>query len=361
MGTESGYEDGADDPQDARGSERGVEESAGHPTAMAPSTLTTSGRTRLRRLALRSIRGAAYAALAAVFGFLGGWFGQSVLEDDSPSVLESNSPSGSASASSPDELAATLFPDEGINLGVGWGDIPRRLVEEGVLDLEKFSAAAQSAGAPLTDDQLKVLSERSDEPIIFNADNAYFLLDVLWALGLANKNTVLTEGPIAQNGWDQAGGYASTGGWTIGVKPGPEYLAALELINLSPEQQAVVDDVAYNAYRPCCGNMTAFPDCNHGMAALGMAELMASQGASADEIFQALKDISPFWFPSQYYQLALYFGGQDEEWEDVDARVVMGEEYSSSGGFKQVSALLQQQGALGAGGPAGGKASGCAP
>jgi hypothetical protein len=240
-------------------------------------------------------------------------------------VRESGSPSGSASASSPDALAATLFPDEGVNLGVSWGDIPPRLVEEGVLDLEKFSAAAQRAGSPLTDDQLKVLTEGSDEDIIFSAANAYFMLDVLWALGLANKTTVLTEGPIAQNGWDQAGGYAGTGGWTIGVQPGPEYLAALE------------------------------------MAALGLAELMASQGASADEIFQALKDISPFWFPSQYHQLALYFEGQDQDWEDVDARVVMGREYSSSAGFKQVSALLQQQGSLGTGGAAGGNASSCAP
>ncbi len=39
----------------------------------------------------------------------------------------------------------------------------------------------------------------------------------------------------------------------------------------------------------------------------------------------------------------------------------MGKEYSSSGGFRQVSALLQQQGTLGTGGVAGGNASGCAP
>ena len=346
MDTESSYEDGGDGPQDIRGS-----------TPVEPSTAPASRWTRLRRLILASLRAAPYAAIAIVFGFLGGWFSYSVFESDSPSVLESDSPS----ESSPDALAAALFPEEGVNLDVSWGDVPRQLVEEGVIDLDKFSAAAQSAGSPLTPDQLNILTEGSDEPVIFDADNAYFMLDVLWALGLANKTTVLTEGPIAQQGWDQAGGYAGTGGWTIGVKPGPEYIAALDLIRLTPEQQAVVDDVAYNSYRPCCGNMTAFPDCNHGMAALGLAELMASQGASADDIFQVLKDVSPFWFPNQYHQLALYFEGQDQEWEDVDARVVMGKEYSSSGGFKQVSALLEQQGALGAGGPAGGKASGCAP
>jgi len=295
--------------------------------------------------------------VATAFGFLGGWFSYSVFESDSPSVLESES----LSESSPDALAAALFPEEGVDLDVRWDDVPLRLVEEGVIDLEKFKAAAQRAGSRLTPEQLKLLTEGSDEPVTFDADNAYFMLDVLWALGLANKTTVLTEGPIAQQGWDQAGGYAGTGGWTIGVEPGPEYLAALDLISLTPEQQAVVNDVAYNAYRPCCGNMTAFPDCNHGMAALGLAELMASQGASADDIFQVLKGVSPFWFPNQYHQLALYFEGQGQEWEDVDARVLMDKEYSSSGGFQQVSALLEQQGAVGGGGPAGGKASSCAP
>ncbi len=135
----------------------------------------------------------------------------------------------------------------------------------------------------------------------------------------------------------------------------------LELISLTPQQQAIVDEVAYNAYRPCCGNMIAFPDCNHGMAALALTELMASQGASADEIFQALKEVSPFWFPTQYHHLALYFELRDQEWKDVDPRMVMGNEYSSGDGWKQVNAQLQQQGALGTGGVGGGNASGCAP
>lgn len=342
MDTESGGED-------ARGGGQGVRPSVpdvGEPTALGPPSRPEA---RLRGLIHTLPRMLAYATMAAIFGFLGGWFGQSVFQSDSPSAL------------SPDELAAALFPEEGVTLDVRWGDIPRQLVQEGVIDLEKFKAAAERAGSPLAPDQLRLLGEGSDEPITLDADNAYFLLDVLWALGLANGNPVLTEGPIAGQGWEQAGEYASTGGWTIGKEPGPQYLAALELIRLTPEQQAIVEDVAYNAYRPCCGNMTAFPDCNHGMAALGLAELMASQGSSADEIFQALKEISPFWFPDQYHQLAVFFEQQDQEWEKVDARVVMDKEHSSAGGWRQVSAWLQQQGALGTGGPAQGGASGCAP
>lgn len=303
-----------------------------------------------RRLLRGSLWASAYAAAMAGL-FLGGWFAHAFL--DSPS-----SPASSSDAS--DELAADLFPEEGVTLNVRWGDVPRRLVEEGVIDLEKFKAAAQRAGAPLSDEQLRLLREGSDEPITINSENAYFLLDVLWALGLANNNPILTEGPIAQRGWDRADSYASTGGWTIGVEPGPHYLAALDLLSLTPQQQAVVNEVAFNSYRPCCGNMTAFPDCNHGMAALGLAELMASQGAGADEIFLALKRVSPFWFPKQYYYTAVFLQRQGQDWEDVDPRQLMGRDLSSIGGWRQVMAWLQQEGALSTG-PGSGKASGCAP
>lgn len=44
-----------------------------------------------------------------------------------------------------------------------------------------------------------------------------------------------------------------------------------------------VEEVAAAVYRPCCNNHTPFPGCNHGMAMLGLLELMAPQRASADE------------------------------------------------------------------------------
>ena len=140
---------------------------------------------RAPRLLRAAVRPLMYSLLAAGFGLLGGFLGQEFLGD------------GSASSSSPEGEEASLTA-EGVTLDVRWGDVPQRLVAEGVLDLDKFSAAAQAAGSPLTPEQLKVLSEGSDDTIRFDADNAYFLLDVLWALGLANKNEVLTEGPMAQ-------------------------------------------------------------------------------------------------------------------------------------------------------------------
>ncbi|MBI2912696.1 MAG: hypothetical protein HYY03_02110 [Chloroflexi bacterium] len=345
MENESGHGEGWGGPDEmrARAAEaRGGLDYAGQPAGPAPRP-PASRRRRLVRRATWLL--ACAVVLAGVFG--GGWFSHGALQGGSPSSPE-------------EKLAAALLPEDGVALDVRWGDIPRQLVQEGVIDLEKFKAAAQGSASPLTPDQLEVLSAGSADPLHIDADNAYFLLDVLWALGLANKNTMLTQGPMAQYGWDKAGGYASTGGWTIGAKPGPEYLATLDLIRLTPEQQAVVEEVALNSYRPCCGNMTAFPDCNHGMAALGLAELMASQGATADDIFAALKKISPFWFPTQYHHLALYFQRQDQEWSEVEPRALMSKEYSSSGGWQQVNAWLQQRGEF-AGGAGGGKASGCAP
>ena len=76
------------------------------------------------------------------------------------------------------------------------------------------------------------------------------------------------------------GGFASTGGWTLGVKKATELYASTKIMSLTDEQQARLLEVASQVYRPCCNNPTHFPDCNHGMAMLGLLELMASQDAS---------------------------------------------------------------------------------
>lgn len=300
-------------------------------------------RERRRRLIRRSL--VALAATGAVIAlFLSGWFAHGKFQGDAKAPT--------------DKLAETLFPRNGVTLNVRLGDLPARLVREGVIDADKFKAAAASAGPGLTPAELKVLSEGSPEPLRVDADNASFVLNVLWAVGLANRNPILTEGPIGQIGWEKAGSYASTAGWTLGTKPGATYLGTLDLIKLTPQQQAVVREVAFESYRPCCANMTAFPDCNHGMAALGLAELMASQGAAAKDISSALKKVSPFWFPTQYHHLALYFDRQGQAWDKVDPRVLMGKEYSSSTGWSQINAWLQQNGVFSDG--TGGKASSCA-
>jgi hypothetical protein len=79
----------------------------------------------------------------------------------------------------------------------------------------------------------------------------------------------------------------STGGWTLGKEEnGGAYFNEFRIVELTPEQEALVTRIAKNTYRPCCNNSTFFQDCNHGSALLGLLELGASQGLTADELYQ---------------------------------------------------------------------------
>src|SRR3546814_2132150 len=59
--------------------------------------------------------------------------------------------------------------------------------------------------------------------------------------------------------------FASTGGWTLGKEQnGGAYFNKFRIVELTPEQVALVTQVAKSTYRPCCNNSTFFQDCNHG-------------------------------------------------------------------------------------------------
>jgi hypothetical protein len=275
---------------------------------------------------------ASVGTIAVLLGVFAGGFAAGRVSDDA---------GGSAAAAA--DLDAVL-PADGVTIPARWGDTLPRLVEQGVIDVEKFKAAAASSGSPLTEEQLRLLTEPSDENLRIDANNAYFMVTVLWGLGIANKNSILEQGPMFQAGWDKRGNYAATGGWILGDREGGEMVSAYELISLTTEQQATVEEIAFNSYRPCCGNATAFPDCNHGAAALGLAELMASQGASEDEIFQAVKSFNAFWFPQQYSVLATHFARQGQSWDKIDARELVSAQFSSSKGWAQVNQAVQSGG-----------------
>ncbi|HHH12521.1 MAG TPA: hypothetical protein ENJ77_01440, partial [Candidatus Moranbacteria bacterium] len=174
------------------------------------------------------------------------------------------------------KLYEQINPEQGYALPVKYGNIGYRLVQAGVIDFDKFKAVYDRAGSPLTEEQLRVFTEEGlDEPIVINRGNSYFLLNLFWALGLANDNPILTEGDIVKYGRGKIGAFASTGGWTIAKKPLEEFYAKSKLITLTAEQQQRLQKVAEGTYRPCCGNSTAFPDCNHGMALLAVLQMLA--------------------------------------------------------------------------------------
>lgn len=258
-----------------------------------------------------------------------------------------NEPAGGQQSDVLTTLYEQVNPKDGYTLPVSYGDLGPRLIESGVIDYNAFASIYENSGNPLSKAQIEILNRGSDEKIVITADNAHFLLNFFWAVGLANKNPILTEGPIVQNSEGHVERFASTGGWTLAAKPLMEIYASMDLISLTLEQQARVEEVAAGVYRPCCNNPTLFPDCNHGMAMLGLLELMASQGASTNEMFEAAKYANAFWFPQQNLETALFLkANQNLDFADAEAHLIAGAGFSSGSGSAAIHQQLQKSGLL---------------
>lgn len=263
------------------------------------------------------------------------------------SDVVSSKPTAPQTETSSARLMAQVNPPQGVELATVYGNLGPMLLESGAIDYDRFVQTYENAGRPLTEAQLAILSEGSDDPILINQENAYFLLNFFWAVGLTNENPLLTEGLMVENSEGDIGRYASTGGWTMGQKPATALYASTRLVALTPEQQRLVEGVAEQVYRPCCNNHTAFPDCNHGMAMLGLLELMASQGASENEMFAAAKYMNAVWFPQQALETAVFFQAtMDLDYAAVDGRMAVGPEVFSAIGFQQMHQWLAADGQL---------------
>ena len=136
---------------------------------------------------------------------------------------------------------------------------------------------------------------------------------------------------------DKAGNFASTGGWSLARGEAMQYLNRVEIIPLTPEQQKKVGDIAQNVYRPCCGNSTWFPDCNHGMAALAAIELMVSAGLDEKTIYTNVLALNTYWFSDTYVTIATHFARQGIPWKDIDAKMILGKDYSSAQGAQAIA------------------------
>lgn len=257
---------------------------------------------------------------------------------------------------SPEELVQALkqqvLPQNGYKTSLKWKDLGKQLVEAGVIDKGKFEASV--AGDTDGKDHMKYMEGNWDDRISISEKNAHFVVNFFWALGLANKSKVLDEGPM-KTGDTPTANFASTGGWTLSVKPVMEIYSASAIIPLTSEQQDLVRKIAENVFRPCCGNSTAFPDCNHGMAALGYIEWAVFNGLPEDQIYKDLLAFNSFWFPQTYVEMAAYFEKSGIKWKDVNPKVALGKDYSSSQGaarikqsVRSVQGLQNQGGGCGA-------------
>ncbi len=221
---------------------------------------------------------------------------------------------------------------KGYNLKISWNNLGKQLITDGVID-EKKLAQSILGKDNLTNDDTKYL-DGSNQTLTLNTQNSHFWLNVLWGLGLANKNKLLDSGDMQTSG--NPADFASTGGYTLGQGDPMSYYSKYSYINLSPSQQAMVEEVAKNIYRPCCGNSAAFPDCNHGMAMLGLIELMVSQNFSKGDIYKAALAVNTYWFPQTYLSIAYHFEKLGKDYSKIPAQEILSNAYSSSQGNAKV-------------------------
>jgi hypothetical protein len=229
------------------------------------------------------------------------------------------------------KLQSIVIPEEGVELPVKWGDLGKKMVADGVIDEQKFSDIFQNN---LSDEEKQILSGDYDDNIVLTQENSRFVLNMLWAFGLANKNEILEDGEMTDEKYGgDASKFASTGGWSLAVGNVMNHYSTHPYVVLNSEQQGMVDRVSSGIYRPCCGNSTHFPDCNHGMAMLGLLQLMAANNVSEDEMYEVALKVNSIWFPQTYLDLATYFKEQGQEWDEVDPKLALGQEYSSGQGY----------------------------
>ena len=249
--------------------------------------------------------------------------------------------SGARAISKPDNGAPSnnAPSQEGITLPVAWNDIGIKLASVGVIDLQKLEALYAGRGG-LSENERQFLESANNGNIKITSENSAFLLNLFWALGLGNKNDILERGPMVDPRYGGAENFASTAGWTLSQGDPMEHYSRHLFVILTPEEQQLVERVSKNIYRPCCDNPTFFPDCNHGMAMLGLLELLASEGVNEKEMYQVALQVNSYWFPEEYLTLRTYFERRGAARDEINPKEILGAKYSSASGYARVLAEI---------------------
>ncbi len=238
------------------------------------------------------------------------------------------------------DLEQQVVPQEGVVTPIRWGNLGARLVDAGVIDADKLELIYTRRTGGLNKEERLLLSGESEDSLLITRENSGFLLNLFWALGLSNKNEILDFGPMMDSRYGGAGGFASTGGWTLAKGGAMSHYSRHSFVLLTKEQQELVKRVSQNIYRPCCDNPTHFPDCNHGMAMLGFLGIMAAQGVSEEDMYRYALAVNSYWFPDTYLAIAQYFQTRGIDWNDVNPKEVLGKQYSSASGYGWVLSKL---------------------
>ncbi|MEM5811866.1 MAG: hypothetical protein QXG91_03975 [Candidatus Aenigmatarchaeota archaeon] len=228
------------------------------------------------------------------------------------------------------QIITQVLPPEGFKTKLVLGETVKKMIDCGVIDIEKMKKLYNNQ----IPEYVQKLINGYYEPLVINQEAANYLLNIFWPLGLSNKTEFNKNIPFSEKDLPRL---ASTGGWWLGKKDnGAEYFNRCEIIKLTPEQEALVYEVAQNTFRPCCNNSTFAQDCNHGSALLGALELAASQGYTKDELYKLALQLNSFWFPQNYIKIALYKKlVENQDWQNIDPKEIMSAKYSSISGYLQ--------------------------
>jgi len=217
-----------------------------------------------------------------------------------------------------DDIIEQVTPKVGFETTVKWNGIVAKMIETGVLVPDKLENILTKRYDQEMRPEWRAVLAGQDAKLSINSENAVFMMYILWTFAKHNENEILTNSPFAK--------YFTE----YDIDVGQVGYGDTPLLSFTSSQQAIIKRVSENAYRPCCGNSTAAPDCSHGYSALGLVQLMASQGFSEKEIFETFVQFNSFWFPETYIKNALYFKiTEGKDWNEVDKELVSGAQYSS--------------------------------
>lgn len=233
------------------------------------------------------------------------------------------------------QIQEEAVPQKGYRLNIAWKDLGQRMIKDGVIDEAKFAKVI--LGTDTLPREYKKYLDGSKQKIDLTKENSHFWLDVLWGLGLANKNKLLESGEMQQGG--DPSQFASIGGYTLGKEDPMTYYSKFSYLPLNNKQQRRVEEIAKGIYRPCCGNSTAFPDCNHGMAMLGLVELLVYQNYSIDNIYKSALAFNSMWFPQTYWDIAYHFEKNEKDYSKVPPQQILSKIFSSAMGY----AVIQRE------------------
>lgn len=245
------------------------------------------------------------------------------------------------------KLLQQVVPENGVTLKTKWQGTPARLVELGLIDVEKLMQYSERYGQTVTPEDLKIFKPNYNEPIEMNKQNSVLVYNILWALGYANKNPVL-DYELERYGSDTvvrglAGSYFSFADLGGNSKRPQGGYNSFELVTTTQEQQEIVNKISSEGAVPSCGNTFNLPDCSCSFAVLALTELGASQGLTEEEIYEDLKGILPYRFPRIYVLHAIYFKlTKNLDWDSVDAKTLVNKEFSSAQGVTRTHRELAQ-------------------